>query len=144
MQEVNRLLEAVREANPNARILLATEFAVAFGSDGLFLPFRFAQTPNPRVTAWFPYDALLQKAEELGVDVLPLEDFYLYYAPGEAMYKEGTGLIAMDENDHPDFIKNMSAFTSVENVDTLSGFVGMSPFGMGLRNEQWAAYINAV
>ena len=71
--EVSRILQAARQVNPNARILLATEFAARTQSDQIplhiagekDLPFRIVG-PN--------YQQLLLECDRLNIDILGLDD----------------------------------------------------------------------
>ena len=93
--EVIRLMRAVRQANPDARILLATEFAVQTKS--MELPFRLAHSGHMPFQIIKSYNTLLTASEQLDIDILGLDsDIYI---PGSSNVQIGDVLlnISFDE-----------------------------------------------
>ena len=70
--EVIRVMRAVRRANPQARILLATEFAVQEDKDKL--PFHFANSGKELPFKMIDYPQLVPVADQENIDVLGLDD----------------------------------------------------------------------
>ena len=95
-QEVAKLLKQIRRAHPQARILLALEFAVR--EDRHALPIHFAkETPLP-FTIDADYAPLLKTTDKLNIDVLSLDD-YLPDVQGATGFKIGN--ILMHDIDTP-------------------------------------------
>ena len=140
VNEVKYVLQSVRTANPQARILLAMEAAYMYELD---TPIRFAKQENETMEVPAPYDELLDMADTLNIDILALEDFILEEGPKVSSYKVGNYRVLFNAKDHPDFVNDPSDIQPNE-IDKLYGFIGMSTLGMRYRNEQWANYINAV
>ena len=73
--EVGVLLQQVRKANPQAKILLAVEMAFRVNLDNL--PIQFAHTSNESIQLAGPYQQLKQTADRLEVDLLALDDMIM-------------------------------------------------------------------
>ena len=71
-KEVSRVLSATRQAQPDARILLATEFAVV--QDAFKAPIHFAGEQSIPFAIPEEYDSLLPLADRLNIDILSLDD----------------------------------------------------------------------
>ncbi len=71
--EVSRVMQEVRRANPNARILLATEFAVDKWEDRS-LPLRFAHSKKMPFEINPSYEPLLLAGDQNDIDILGLDD----------------------------------------------------------------------
>ena len=145
INEVKQVLRSVRRANPQARILLALEFAEMENGTP---PVRFAGQENTSMEVYTDYDALVPVAAELDIDILALEDGFIDFTDSAFFYKIGKHFIKLSNNDHPDFASHLPDPTQPENILTqeykqLRGFLCMSTLGMRFRNEQWAGYINA-
>ncbi|WP_428074628.1 hypothetical protein [Candidatus Avelusimicrobium luingense] len=70
--EVAYLLQQVRKANPDARILLATEFAVH--TDSAKTPIRFAHDKNRPFQTIEQYAQLVTASDKNNIDILGLDD----------------------------------------------------------------------
>ena len=71
-QEVGRVLSSVRQTHPQARILLATEFAIA--QDTAEAPIHFAGPQNVPFFISEEYRSLVPLANSLDIDILGLDD----------------------------------------------------------------------
>ena len=139
VQEVKRVMKAVRQANPQARILLALEFAEM---TNFTTPIRFAGKPNKDMDIFAPYDQLVPQANQLNMDILSLDDNMWWPIEegdfkGQTATKVGSRLIIIPESP-----ANLNS-----NEDLFSkyyGFLGASTAGMYLRNLQWISYLHAV
>ena len=140
VNEVERVLRSVRQKNQQAKILLATEFAVA---TELSLPLRYANTENQNIVMVEFYRQLLDATNQLDIDILALDDFAYKKRKGSLLYKIGQYFLKFDEKNHPDYINNPLNMTKQEKQKLIND-IPARDFGIQLRNEQWANYINAV
>ena len=142
VNEVKRILHSVREKNPQAKILLATEFGQA---THLSTPIRFAKTDNKNIEWGTPYSQLLEETDRLDIDILALDDsFFIRETDNKNLwYKIGKYFVLLNENDRPAFITDPINITA-EELYSLSGVVKGSSYGVQLRNNQWADYIKAI
>lgn len=140
VREIKQVMISIRKANPQARILLALEFAEM---TDFATPIRFAHKANKKMQVTAPYNLLVKQADQLGMDILALDDFIFFQQKPMAFYKIGRYLIIMDDLSKPSFISDPFHLTT-EEFDKLRGFIGVSSVGMQQRNIQWASYINAV
>ncbi|MBO4675682.1 MAG: hypothetical protein J5601_06350 [Elusimicrobiaceae bacterium] len=142
VNEVKRILHSVREKNPQAKILLAIEFAE---TANLSLPIQFANTLNQDIEWPTPYSQLLEETDKLDIDTLALDDFFVgrETESGNLWYKMGQSFVLLNKEDHPAFIENPVNITK-EELLSLGGVLCGSRFGVQLRNEQWVSYINAM
>lgn len=127
--EVERVMRAVREANPQARILLAMEFAVniEFGAS----PIRFAGKENKTFWVHPEYQPLVTLADELKMDTLALDDYVVW----ENAFKMGKNLVFVDESaQSADIIKD-------KDIGYALNFAGATLKGVAERNNQWASYL---
>lgn len=96
-REMERLLKQIRQANPQARILLALEFAVR--EDAHAIPIHFAHETNRPFTVAAPYAHVAKTADKLDMDMVALDDFI----PGlrrKDSFKLGNSIVT--GYDHPD------------------------------------------
>ncbi len=152
--EVEYFLTTLRQANPNARILLATEFATREKQENS--PILFA---NPEIltalqndTYQFPFlwpfkhRFLFSTAIKLGIDVLALEDEFTYPGP-EVRVKLGNALVTADPH-NPQIAKILQQYHRITPSDTaqeiLSDFLARTDWGMVQRNMQWILYLQTV
>lgn len=142
INEVKQVLQAVRKANPQARIVLAMEFAEMLYNA---TPIRFAGEPKEFMRITSPYDYLVPVADKLNIDILGLDDLFFVQNQHSPQLKIGNKMLVLNEKPgmHPDFIKDLNHLSSTD-WNNLIGYVGMSAYGVKLRNEQWARYIKAV
>ena len=142
VNEVKRILHSVREKNPQAKILLAIEFAE---TANLSLPIQFANTLNQDIEWPTPYSQLLEETDKLAIDTLALDDSYIGKETenGNLWCKMGQSFVLLNKEDHPAFIENPVNITK-EELLSLRGVLCGSRFGVQLRNEQWVSYINAI
>lgn len=140
VREIKQVMISIRKANPQARILLALEFAEM---TDFATPIRFAHKANKKMDVGVPYNLLVKQADQLGMDILALDDFIFFQQESMAYYKIGRYLIMMTKVLKPSFISDPFHLT-IEEFDKLTGFIGASSVGMQQRNIQWASYINAV
>ncbi len=151
---VVRALRTIRQIKPNARILLASEFAVTFAPFQA-VPFQKAGTQNryfkdPQLS----YQAVFQAAEQLKMDVLSLDDAWIE-APVNGRKEWGfsakVGNYLVNANYATAQIQDLGRIAGgIQKVDPLQ-IVGMvhdyfsaSPWGWEQRNLQWAKYIAAM
>ena len=140
VNEVKQVLHSVRRFNPQARILLALEFASMQDPQP---PIRFAGQENDSVYIFKSYAGLVPVADELDIDILALDDAISGSGESLSFIKTGNYLVVMNNEDHPGFVQNPLDLTNQE-WSNWDGFISISPLGMRFRNEQWANYINAV
>ena len=134
VREVNAVMQAVRQANPKARILLATEFGVMLDFS---TPIQFAGKTNKEMLITASYDQLVPQANQLGIDILALDDAIVGPLDEEYTWcKIGNRLLFIPLP----YEKVMAQ----EQWEKIGGFVNVSTLGMKLRNEQWVSYIQAV
>ncbi len=153
--EVQRLLVSLRQANPNARILLAMEFAVRL--DEREVPLLFA-TPHTltdletgKQTAPFAFIAnefldTARVALKQQIDILALED-NLKYTSATPHIKVGDTLVNIpaDNPQITDLIKRYQQVNaSYTDLSALKDFLSRTEWGIIQRNRQWADYIRAV
>lgn len=131
VNEVKEVMRSVRAANPQARILLATEMAYLTDFD---TPIQFAGKTNKNMGTFKDTVSLLSQASRLGVDVLGLDDSVFWKGDGGIWYKIGNRLLYLPASEEE----------FKEKFSSIVGFVGASTLGMKLRNEQWVSYIRAV
>lgn len=96
-REVEILLKQIRKANPQARILLALEFAIRENAHAI--PIHFAHETNWPFTVAAPYTHVVKTADKLDMDILALDDFI----PGlrrKDSFKLGNSIVT--GYDHPD------------------------------------------
>ena len=146
VQEVQAVLRAVRKANPQAHILLATEFAYAV-MDPLSPPLRFANTPNEVIDIYPEYKGLQQTADELAMDILALDD--VVYAKDEQAKKPywakvGNVLVEFSLKDIAQVTASYQARGENEKLAAAHNFLQATSWGVQQRNDQWARYIQAV
>ena len=132
VNEVKEVMRSVRQANPQARILLALEAAQM---RDFAAPIRFAKRNNERMEMPAPYDQLFSQADKLNMDILALDDTVVWNWEGGTGYKIGDILLYVDVP-----LKDMTQ----EQWLKIDGFVSVSTLGMKQRNKQWVSYIRAV
>jgi len=146
VNEVKRVLydiqQKAKQVKPDAHILLALEFGYMLDS---VVPMRFAGQENKFMYLSSPYDELLSVTDHLGIDVLALENWFFGTDKDSAIsfFRLGNYILLMNSEEYPGFMREGDKPT-LDEWSRFSGFVNMSSFGMRLRNEQWANYINAV
>lgn len=134
-EEVALVLRSVRQANPQAHILFATEFAVM---ENLRTPIRFVGKDNPDMGTVDPYDKLLSQADKLQIDVLALDDSMIWQWNEKTIgYKIGEWFLSYP-SDTP--LEKLSE----QQLDKMIGTVDASTQGVLLRNKQWTQYLRAV
>ena len=144
---VGKLMEQVRRENPQARILLATEFAITNGFD---MPIRFAKTKNPQVVMLDNYEFLQKAADKTNIDILALDDACIEKTPAdeknyEYALKIGNKIVLVEKNSPT--AKEVAEQYKELNLPTesvLRDFISRSMMGAQYRNDQWASYIKAV
>lgn len=132
VNEVQELMQQVRKTNPQARILLALEFAEMQDAD---TPIQFAGKINKEMYISAPYNQLAPLAAQLGMDILALDD--LMFGPEEEAiwHKIGNQLL---------YIPTPYEQFTEKQWQEIVGFVNSSTLGIKLRNEQWVSYLRAV
>lgn len=138
---VAELLEAVRKANPNKRILFAAETFRLYGvrNHNTFRTEQliyFSDEEKPPHLMWASgYDSLGERVHKMGIDMLALDDMTIVETPCGYALKLG------------DLYIQVPVLSSPISLEDLSGFLSMlsiSAFGAYQRNKQWADYIKAV
>lgn len=164
-EEMAKILRAAREANPGAKILLASEFLVWDNrSDNLpglsKYPGIFQQELN---NIHFPtllkkagrtdsdlkdrYPAVTQAADAAGIDQLALDDFIIGVdEKHKTAIKIGNTVVWARINDKlPQIFSRRDIRDSFSrSVYNLEQTLGASPWGVRERNREWARRIKAV
>ena len=160
LEESFRLLESIRKANPQARILLAEEHAETMVSCNQPLeskeclwpsPFRAARSQNDNITISHEYKPVLALLDRLGIDLLALDSTYvggLDYIP---TLQVGNKAIPIIISENPLFNDGMTpkileAYGEKDldyALDIVLDFILRSPWGVVQRNRQWTRYIRA-
>lgn len=141
-QEVAHVLRSVRQANPQARILLAFEFA--YMTD-FATPMHFARQSNDKMDLYPVTNSLVPLADQLNIDVLALDDNILMKDSDEdgdpyLVYKIGNILLAKQVD--PETVTDSTVFERA--YEELYLWANATTLGIYLRNEQWISYIKAV
>ena len=143
VNEVRQVLHSLRAANPQAKILMALEFAQL--QNATKLPIRFAKHPDRDIDMPVPYNTLFKVADQFNMDILALDDYILVSAFDSLSFKMGNTLVGIYDNDPhiKPFVKNPQkpTFTEIYNI---YDFTARTNWGMQQRNNQWASYIKAV
>ena len=137
VSEVQHVLRSVRRANPQARILLALEFAVM---TDFATPIRFAGKQNKEMILDGSYEALAPLADELHMDTLALDDAIIWLEGEQYIaYKIGDKLLVEEipQKTMEDEQKLQQLFMD------LGILLNQSTYGVYLRNQQWLRYIQA-
>lgn len=135
LNEVIRVMRAARQANPQARILLALEFAVMLDFSS---PIQFAGQKNEDFFLDEKYEPLKTLADQLNMDLLALDDVIWWQWDKDVLgYKIGDRLLAVPSDIA---LENCTP----QQLDDVRGIVGASTWGMQRRNEQWVSYLRAV
>ena len=139
--EVARLLREVRQANPEARILLASEFAVRtsrFDVPICFASQRQCSIGYPGLDNYNMFHR--QVLENLHIDLLGLDD----YLQDDIWPKIGDTHITYSV-DNPHVQKALEVLGDLGSVyDSIRIYVSFSFWGVAKRNYQWQRYIQAV
>lgn len=167
IEEFVHLLNNLRASNPNARILLASEFTVSTHITAL--PIQRAGEINKQLFTPEPYDIMLPTLKKLNIDLLALDDDIVL--EGRAL-KSGDSLLVFSPEEMQDFdtecnlickeFKKMDLgllgpyretvekYLKKENMDQLLAesmtghYAWATEWGVQQRNDQWGRYIKAV
>ncbi len=150
LKETVTILQAARRANPQARILLASEFSLV--GDTHVWPIRFSGQPNSNVDTLGDYKQLEQVADRLNLDLLALDDACQAQWQGQFYAKMGGTWIAHDPQNADiiqiaaDFGFDDPAAPDYELMQrvAMQTFIAATSYGVQLRNRHWAHYIQAV
>ncbi len=151
--EVEYFLATLREANPTARILLATEFAIREKQENSPLLFADPDIPAKFETGdfqlpfyWNISSDLFSTAIKLKMDILALDDMLTYPGP-EIRIKLGNALVTADPNS-PQVTQILQQYHRIIPDETvreiLSDFLARTDWGIEQRNRQWALYLQTV
>ena len=135
--EVMTLLRTVRQNNPNARILLASEFALRQEATDPYI--KKAGTADPWRKS---YPSLFQTADELNIDQLALDDQIFTIDKQKDGFYLGTKIGAYEVTVPCGQDISDSTFPYMALATHYK--IHASTWGVAERNRQWARYINAV
>lgn len=143
--EVSYILSQIRRANPQARILLASEFAVLYDFEQS--PLHAVNTPWQEIRPVVPnYEKVFTQATQLDMDVLALDDTLGSIDEEGVAVKIGKFLAVIDRKD-PLVKPVLSSYQPQDDLQqfyALQDFLARSKWGVNERTKQWARYLNAV
>ena len=138
--EVNFLLQSIRNINPDARILLALEFAMR--RDKREIPLYFAGDKKLPFYLHPSYASLRKTADKNQIDILGLDDYLQH--KGQLVLQIGSLHVNPDE-EAQDIIQSYHQINpDLSDNQILYDFLSRSAWGIEQRNTQWMQYIQAL
>ena len=144
IQEMISLLEQIRKANPQARILVATEFAVSGrGKQPLAFAKSIREHDDLPIYIASGHIKWFVTAGNLDIDVLALDDYFNDYTNGQV--KMGNALVTIPP-DNPQISSILQEYVGSNYAEhrAMYYFLARSDWGIQQRNTQWVRYINAL
>ena len=152
VKEMTAILAQVRKANPQAHILLASEFSLV--SDMQAWPIRFAGKTNRNMFTYDTYSSVDEAANRLGMDVLALDDaisaqdeqgvWYAKIGSTWVRYDSQSPQVRQIAQDFDLDPAQLGEDYAVTLFATFQYFIASSTQGIVLRNRQWFEYIHAL
>lgn len=138
--QVIKMLQDLRRANPNARILLASEFSIRTSQLNT-TPICFAQTNYcSLVTIDFMYHQVHQAAQAQFIDLLGLD-----IRAEDAIWPQVGNVSVKYSSDDPHLQQIVADYPPGRSyVSIVEDFVNTSQWGVNERNRYWARLIQAV
>ena len=142
INEAAAIIQAVRKANPEARILLASEFLVWMGDPQCSLLQKADE--KPCLAALPPYAPVFKSAQKAGVDMLALDDFIcMHYLDNYSGVKIGKFVVFVNPKDKVPSL-NLSQDPQDDLLLSAEQLIAVSPWGARERTHQWARRIKAL
>ena len=147
-REGAKVLEEIRNANPNARILLALEMAILTKQTDSPLLAQQQTSDSSPIFIHPDYRALSDTAQRKNIDVLALDDYLLFDTKFANTYVAKVGSYAVRFDTSTSRVRRVGSIYGESfkkaPADVVYDFLSRSSWGVQQRNDQWVRYIQAI